>query len=257
MNENRYKRTVDSIHAPEGAVQNMLNTVRNHEKEKRTKMKAIGHYILAASIAAAIVIGGIIGFNALRKDNNHQFRFSANAAELTAKEFTPICTLNSVGGESSVNRETGVVTLKKSFQIKVSVDGENVTNVTFAGKNVAIEEVKEDDVAAAIGSCLLGLGITADSADETLPAEVRQAILDWNDYLNTKVEEPVVQPGFDAASFNQNEACTAIYTALLDRLTVTVTVTFSDGQTAVRDVVFQCDGVNPETGLMTISAKLK
>ena len=189
------------------------------------------------------------------KPKNHIFSLIANASELTEREFTPICTLNTIGGEYYANREAGTVALKEIFQVKISVAGENVTNVTFAGKNVAIEELREGTGNAQMR--LLGLGITADSTDETLPAETRQAILDLYDYGNTKFEDPTIQPDFSAAGFNADDARTAIYTALLDRLTLTVTVTFSDGQTGVKNVAFQCDGVNPETGLITISAKLK
>lgn len=255
MNENKYTRTVDSIHAPEEAVQTMLDTVRaNEKKEKNKNMRLIRGYVIAAALAVVVFVGGMFGYNAM-KPKNHIFSLTANASELTEREFTPICTLNTIGGEYYANREAGTVALKEIFQVNISVAGENVTNVTFAGENVAIEELREGTGNAQMR--LLGLGITADSADETLPAETRQAILDLYDYGNTKFEDPTIQPDFNAAGFNQNDARTAIYTALLDRLTLTVSVTFSDGQIGSKNVVFHCDGVDPETGLMTISAKLK
>ena len=255
MNDNKYTRTVDSIHAPEGAVQNMLDTVRaNEKKENRNTMRSIRCYVIAAALAVVVFVGGIFGYNAM-KPKNHIFSLTANAAELSERAFTPICALNMVGGEYYVNSEAGTVARKEIFQVNISVEGEDVSNVTFAGENVTLEELKEGNGNAQMR--LLGLGITADSADETLPAEVRQAILDLYDYGNTKLEDPTLQPGFDAASFNADNARTAICTALLDRLTVTVTVTFSDGQTGVKNILFHCDGIDPATGLMTISAKLQ
>ena len=255
MNENKYTRTVDSIHAPEGAVQNMLDTVRaNEKKETHKNMRSIRGYVIAAALAAVVFVGGIFGYNAM-KPKNHIFSLTANASELSEREFTPICTLNSVGGEYYANREAGTVSLKEIFEVSISVEGENVSNVTFSGENVSIEDLKNGNGNSQMR--LLGLGITADSTDETLPAEVRQAILDLHDYVSIKFEDPTIQPGFDAAGFNADDARTAIYTALLDRLTLTVTVTFSDGQVGVKNVEFRCDGVNPETGLITVSAKLK
>lgn len=171
-----------------------------------------------------VFVGGLFGYNAM-KPKNHIFSLTANASELSDREFTPVSSLDVIGGEFYVNGATGDVALREG-------NGDAQTRI-------------------------LGLGITADSADETLPAEVRQAVRDWNDYVNTKLEDPVLQPGFDAAGFNLDKACEDIYTALLDRLTVTVTVTFSDGQVGVKSIAFQYDGIDSETGLMTISAKLQ
>lgn len=212
-------------------------------------MRSIRGYVIAARAAAVVFVGGMFGYNAM-KPKNHIFSLTANASELSEREFTPICTLNTIGGEYYANREADTVSLKEIFEVSISVEGENVLNVTFSGENVSIEDLKNGNGNAQMR--LLGLGITADSTDETLPAEVRLAVLDLHDYVSTKFEDPTIQPGFNA-----NDARTAIYTALLDRLTLTVTVTFSDGQVAVKNVEFRCDGVNSETGLITVSAKLK
>ena len=55
MNENKYTKTVDSIHAPESSVNSMLDVVQHYEKKERIiKMTTIRKYVIAASLVAIL-----------------------------------------------------------------------------------------------------------------------------------------------------------------------------------------------------------
>ena len=74
MHNNKYAETVDKIKAPEGAVENALETARNYEavgvrsaaakaaSAKRTvRKRKVFRYAVAAVLALAVALGAILG----------------------------------------------------------------------------------------------------------------------------------------------------------------------------------------------------
>ena len=256
MNENKYTKTVDSIHAPESSVNSMLDVVQHYEKKERIiKMTTIRKYVIAASLVAILALGTIIGISALNPKEN-PFGLYVNAAEMTAGEFTEVCSLKPVGGDFYT--ADGRVLMKETFTLDVSVEGKKIKKVTFAGENYTLEDVKADDVASTPkGAYRINIGMMADTADTALPEAARQAVRDLLDHINTTTGEPVLQAGYNDGAFNYETNVKSIYDALFNRVTLEVLVTFEDGVTESKTIVFSCSGVNPETGLVSISAKLQ
>lgn len=271
MNENRYTRTVDSIKAPEGSVQKMLDAVHSYEKkEKIIHMSTLKKSLIAASLAIVILLGAVFVIPALSPKEN-PFTLTVNAAEVTDREFTAIGTLDPVGGDWELYESTGEVTMTEFFVFDANVTGDNIKNVEFTlhngGFGIAsmdkdtgeILSINQSEVVSAETddknyTCLW---LRADSADTALPEEARQAVRDWYDHAGTKLGQPTVQPGFDDSRFNIADCKRTIYTALLDRLKVDVTITLADSTEIRKALVFSCDRVEPETGVAFVSAKLE
>ena len=256
MNENKYTKTVDSIHAPESSVNSMLDVVQHYEKKERIiKMTTIRKYVIAASLVAILALGTIIGISALNPKEN-PFGLYVNAAEMTAGEFTEVCSLQPVGGDFYT--ADGRVLRKQTFTLDVSVEGKKIKKVTFAGENYTLEEVKADDAASTPkGAYRINIGMMADTADTALPEAARQAIRDLYDHLNAKAGEPVLQGNYDDSAFDANAAMKTIYDAMFNRLKLDVIVTFDNGQTETRTLIFTCNGADPDTGLIVLSAKIQ
>jgi hypothetical protein len=256
MNENKYTKTVDSIHAPESSVNSMLDVVQHYEKKERIiKMTTIRKYVIAASLVAILALGTIIGISALNPKEN-PFGLYVNAAEMTAGEFTEVCSLQPVGGDFYT--ADGRVLRKQTFTLDVSVEGKKIKKVTFAGENYTLEEVKADDAASTPkGAYRINIGMMADTADTALPEAARQAVRDLYDHLNTKAGEPVLQGNYDDSAFDANVAMKTIYDAMFNRLKLDVIVTFDNGQTETRTLIFTCNGADPDTGLIVLSAKIQ
>lgn len=256
MNENKYTKTVDSIHAPQSAVHSMLDTVQNYgKKEKFVSMTTIKRYVIAASLVALLALGTIVGFNVFGSKDN-PFKIIVNASEVTSSNYTQVCKLNPVGGNYYQDLANKQVLLTETFALDVKVDGKKIQNVVFAGQNCTVGYARENAGAPA-GVYCLEIDISANSADTTLPAEVRQAILDCYDHIATKFEDPVLQDNYDDSAFDGDASMKAIYDALFNRMQLDVVVTFEDGQSETCTLTFNCDGVDPETGLFVLSAKLQ
>ena len=58
-------------------------------------------------------------------------------------------------------------------------------------------------------------------------------------------------------AFDANAAMKTIYDAMFNRLKLDVIVTFDNGQTETRTLIFACNGADPDTGLIVLSAKIQ
>ena len=245
MNNNRYTETVESIHAPESTVKAALDSIHNHEKKEKTiRMVSLRKAAIAAALAAVITLGAVLGINAFSTKSTPLFNITVNAAETTEKKFTPIGNLDVSGATYSPDRANGQLCLQEEFA------------VAFGGEGYTLLARKEDDVQSGNGTYYLNIGITANSADSALPEAVRQAVRDCYDYINTKLGEPLLQPGFNAGTFDWSTSAKLIYDTLFSNLKITVNVSFDNGQTAVKTLVFTCDSVD-SNGTVSISAKLQ
>ncbi len=269
MNENRYTRTVDSIKAPKESVQKMLDTVHSYEKkEKIIHMSTLKKSVIAASLAVALILTAVFAIPALSPKSN-PFTLTVNAAEVTDQKPTPIGSLDTISGNWDIDQKTGEVAMTEFFEFNVKVEGENIDHILYTVKNgnfgtnaeneydysetlyqsdIITEEMDEKNF-----TCLW---LRANSADTTLPSNVRQAVRDWYDHLNTMLDQPALQEGYDDSKFNIADCAKAIYSAMLDRMSVKVNITYTDGKTVEKTLVFTCDSVEQETGIATISAKL-
>jgi hypothetical protein len=257
MNNNRYTETVESIHAPESTVKAALDSIRNHEKKEKTiRMISLRKAAIAAALAAVITLGAVLGINAFSTKSTPLFNITVNAAETTEKKFTPIGNLDVSGATYSPDRANGQLCLQEEFEAVIRVDGDGITDVAFGGEGYTLLERKEDDVQSGNGTYYLNIGITANSADSALPEAVRQAVRDCYDYINTKLGEPLLQPGFNAGTFDWSTSAKLIYDTLFSNLKITVNVSFDNGQTTVKTLVFTCDSVD-SNGIVSISAKLQ
>ncbi|MCH5304441.1 MAG: hypothetical protein J1E41_06220 [Ruminococcus sp.] len=129
MSKNTYTNTVDSIKAPERAVNRMLDTVRNFDnKEKIINMKKFKFKgVVAASLAALVAIGGTIGYNIVTPKNS--FVLTVNAAEITETNSAKISTSGANGfsyGEGD-NDEVGYC-----LDLPVNCKGQNIDTVSYS-----------------------------------------------------------------------------------------------------------------------------
>ena len=256
MIENNYTKTVDNIHAPQSAVQSMIDTVKDYgKKEKFVSMTTIKRYMIAASIVALLAVGTIIGFNVFGSNDN-PFKIFVNAAEMTSSNYTQVCKLSPVGGTYHSDLANKQALLTETFLLDMQIDAENVKNVYFAGQNCSVYEAHEG-VNSPEGVYRMDIDFSADSADTSLPENVRKAIRDWNDHVNTKAGDPVLQDNYDDSAFDADAAMGIIYEEMFNRLKVNVIITFNNGQTETCTLLFNCDGVDPSTGLFVLSAKLQ
>lgn len=269
MNENRYTRTVDNITPPEESVQRMLDAVRKQEqKEKIIHMSTLKKSVIAASLAVAIVLGAVFGIPALSHHNN-PFTLTVNAAEVNDKGFTTIGTLDPISSTWTTDDKTDRVVITKFFEFNVKVEGDSIDHVLYTIENgsfgtnaeneydyshnlyqsdIITKEMDEKNF-----TCLW---LRADSWDNTLPEEARQAIRNWYDHANSRLDVTTLQEDYDDGAFDIAACTKAIYDVMLDRMKIDVEITFTDGRVENKALAFSCDSVEQETGIATISAKL-
>lgn len=269
MSENRYTRTVDSITPPEESVQKMLDAVRQQEqKEKIIHMSTLKKSVIAASLAVAIMLGAVFGIPALSHHDN-PFTLTVNAAEVSDKGFTNIGTLDPISSTWTTDDKTDRVVITEFFEFNVRVEGENIDHVLYTiengsfgtnaeneydySKNLYQSDIVTAEMDEKDFTCLW---LRADSWDNTLPEKARQAIRDWYDHANARLERSSVQENYSDESFDISACTKAIYDAMLDRLKINVEITFTDGKVENKTLIFTCDSVEKETGIETISAKL-
>lgn len=267
MKKSLYEQTMDSIKAPERVVDHMLSAVRDSEKKekiipmKNRKSNHIKRNVIAASLALALLFGAVFGISALSPKES-PFIITVNAAEIFDSGYTPVGTLNGVGGD--FHEENDEVTMTYSFAFNIRVEGEKVDDVLYTVKNGSIGaqsenkkslnqseviSVEEDEKMFTL------LGFSADTADTTLSKETRQAIRDWFDHARAKLEMPALQEDYDDSKFSIADCSSTLYAALLERVSVEAKITYTDGTAETKKLVFACDSVT-EDGVATISAKL-
>lgn len=268
MKKSLYEQTMDSVKAPERVVEHMLSAVRDSEKKekiipmKNRKSNHIKRNVIAASLALALLLGAVFGISALSPKES-PFVITVNAAEISDSGYTPVGTLNGVGGDFHEEND-GEVSMSYDFIFNVRVNGKNVSDVLYMVENGSIGaqggnkkslnqseviSVEEDE------KMFTRLGFSADTADATLSEEARQAIRDWFDHARTKLEMPALQEDYDDSKFSIADCTSTLYTALLERVSVEAKITYTDGTAETKKLVFACDSVT-EDGVATISAKL-
>ena len=257
MSENRYTRTVDSITPPEESVQKMLDAVRQQEqKEKIIHMSTLKKSVIAASLAVAIMLGAVFGIPALSHHDN-PFTLTVNAAEVSDNGFTNIGTLDPISSTWTTDDKTDRVVITEFFEFNVRVEGENIDHVLYTIENGSFGTNAENEYDYSENLYQSDI-VTAemDEKDFTLPEKARQAIRDWYDHANAKLERSSVQENYSDESFDISACTKTIYDAILDRLKINVEITFTDGKVENKTLIFTCDSVEKETGIETISAKL-
>ena len=141
MKKSLYEQTMDSIKAPERVVDHMLSAVRDSEKKekiipmKNRKSNHIKRNVIAASLALALLFGAVFGISALSPKES-PFIITVNAAEIFDSGYTPVGTLNGVGGD--FHEENDEVTMTYSFAFNIRVEGEKVDDVLYTVKNGSI-----------------------------------------------------------------------------------------------------------------------
>ncbi len=156
MHNNRYAETVDKIKAPEGAVENVLETARNYEAVgvrsaaakaapagKTVNRRTFVRYAVAAVLALAVALGAVIGPGLFGAKSGNAFTLTVHAAEL--EKGTPVYietgrgSMNIVGrGDSGKGSEPGPGGTEYYVALPFTVSGENVVSVTYAADKDAI-----------------------------------------------------------------------------------------------------------------------
>ena len=129
MSKNIYTDAVDSIKAPDRAVNKMLDTARRFDKKEKIinmkKFKFKG--VIVASLTAILAIGGVIGYNTLSPKNS--FVMTVNAAEITKDNSAKISTSGENGfsyGEGD-NDE-----ISYCLDLPVLCKGQNIDTVSYS-----------------------------------------------------------------------------------------------------------------------------
>ncbi len=155
MRKNSYTNAVDSITAPNRAVEKMLSTARNFErKERNFYMKRFGFKgAIAASLAVVIAVGGIIGVSVFESGRNpavsensfikeNSFVITANAEEIGGENSAEVCVPENYGLSVSENAD-GNVEYRLNFSFECI--GENISTVTYSVEKDVIEVVCRKD----------------------------------------------------------------------------------------------------------------
>ena len=279
MDKNIYIEAVDSIKAPDRAVKKMLDTARSFEqKEKITDMRKYKKTVIAASMAAVLTLGCVFGFGVFSHKSS-PFVISVNAAELSDKEYTRIGTLDSMGCD--FNRlGDDEVEIVGVFDFGITVTGDDIEQLDYTadggmfgmldgfdyydtitstdaenGFDIALDTdpaAISDDEYLFKHVAIIRMSVSSD--DDTLSDTVRKSIRDFEDHANFKSGQPV-RDGYDDSDYDIAATEKAVYSAMLDRLTVRVKITCKDGGTETRELKFSCDNVTDD-GVISIGSKL-
>lgn len=296
MDKSRYTEAVNSLKAPEKAIEKMLNTANNYEKENVFTMKKIKN-VIAAGLTAAVAIGGSIGIANLTKSNDNFFIIKAQAAELNTKSFTEYCKLNAVGGNfRDVEGKNGEkeAAVSEIFDFNIGCKGENISTITYKvnngyfeldGVNEETNEIhdpldkiisyEESDGETDNGSAFSSITVNYDN--QLISNEHYSDVRLWSDELSSadeslsdKVRQAVrdhlnhanyklgneTSEGYDDSKYSFMENNRIRYAAICNRLSVDTTVKYKDGTSETKTIIFKCESVD-KGGVTTIGAKIK
>lgn len=156
MKDTLYTRSVDKIKAPQTMLDKSLCRMRsvNSESEvivmKKSKRKIIKFTsAIAAALAVTIAIGAV--YLSPKKDTEHPFMLTVNAAEITPETYIQIGKLEAYDGSSSYksdvirDKDGNIIQklpenldLEKScqeFGINIQCSGENIESITYTAHN--------------------------------------------------------------------------------------------------------------------------
>lgn len=156
MRDNLYTHSVEKIKAPQTLLDKSISRMRSFNSEsevivmKKPKRKIIKFTsAIAAALAVTIALGAI--YLSPKKDTEHSFMLTANAAEITPETYIEIGKLEAYEGSSSyksdVRRdEDGNIVqenpenleleyLREEFGINIQCSGEDIESITYTAHN--------------------------------------------------------------------------------------------------------------------------
>lgn len=289
MKKSLYEQTMDSITAPESAVESMLTLARESEKEEKIipitsrKPHHIKRSIIAASVALALVLGTVLGFDLFGSKGDNAFVLTVNAAQISENAFTSLGSIDAVAGSlgEGVSRDGSKrFILEEEFGFDCICQGDNIRSVTYTAENATfvfnekyIDDSREylwlpdasmtsftltydgDFDVIKSGNYDFGMRLCIPLAsDDEINEEARQALEDYNNYISYKLNDGAPED-FSADDFDLKVCLKTLFDAMLDKVKVDIEVAFKDGSTQTATMIFRCESVDAG-GRSTFSAKL-